>query len=498
MGGSDRVRDLHLLLHNLLTVWLFIFRERLSIGVRRSDPRDRSAREGNGDTNMFIRSRFWVILAATLTGSCGTNLYSGEPKGSSDASPRDAQDPQVDGRASDGVRHARTDGLGGAADNDVNLAADGASDDGGASAEDVTTGRTLDRGAADSSLSGTDVTRTSDVLPPRRCTAPPDDLFINPFNKRSAHHRPVGTGAVYAPDGHPSVVSWMQNPRRAIGMNVGAPWGVSAVPTDASDGMRTIEPLPKECTRIHDLPVTIRMPKEGFETPIQYNPNGCRDGIVVIYDGVAGVPHEIFAYSWSGGAPKGSIHKTWDIRGLGHGTRPGDRLGTSASGVAALFGILRGEEINDADRKVEHALQMSLPRKARQCANMLSREVTLPAVAGDGSMNTPGENQGNIPYGALMALPPVEKGGPDLGPLGLSPRGRRLVEAVRDYGIYVVDGGNCPAMRTDQHVGNADELKAALAKIYPHIRRVLNNDVLGSPVAGGGTPLAPNCAFDAQ
>jgi hypothetical protein len=297
------------------------------------------------------------------------------------------------------------------------------------------------------------------------CTTPKDP-FPNSFNKNSAPHRPVGTGAQYAAANHPSTISRRQG--RAIGINVGAPWGVSVASTDAADPLRTIGAGKANCDKIVGLPKTIRMPKEGFITKVRMNPNGCTDGVVVIYDRVQKVPHQIRQYNWTGGKPLGGQYKTWSSNGLGHGTRPGDRLGTSASGVAALFGVLRGEEINNPSKKVEHALQMALPRKPSQCAMMLSRKFVLPAVGGDGSMNSPGNNLGNIPYGVLMALPPPAKGGPNLDALGLTARGKRLAEAVRDYGIYVVDGGACNAIRADQHVGNASDLKAALSKTSAH------------------------------
>jgi len=325
------------------------------------------------------------------------------------------------------------------------------------------------------------------------CTTP-NDSFVNPFSKNSAHHRPIGTGAQYAPRNHPSTNSWLKV--NGIGINAGAPWGVSVTSTDASDPMRTVGAVSLKCDRVDGLPKTIRMPREGFITRVKLNPNGCTDGVVVIYDRVQKVPHQLRQYNWNGGKPVAGQYKTWSISGLGHGTKRGDRVGTSASGVAALFGILRGDEINNPGRKVEHALQMVLPASSSGCAMMLSREIVLPATSGDGFMNQPGYNLGNIPYGALMALPPPAKGGPNLDALGLSARGKRLAEAVRDYGIYAVDTGNCPALRADQYVQNTGELTAALSKIYPYIRRVLNNDVLGSPTAGGGSAIAPNCAIE--
>lgn len=328
------------------------------------------------------------------------------------------------------------------------------------------------------------------------CTTP-TDIFSNPFNRRSAHHRPVGAGADYAGATAPSTLSWLENSSQSVNINIGAPWGVSVATTDASDPVMTIGTVSLDCDRIVGLPTSIRLPKEGFITPIRMK-RGCTDGVVVIYDGSEEVVHQIRQYNWNDGAPVGGQYKTWDIRGLGHGTRPGDRIGTSASGIAALFGVLRGDEVNEPGRRIEHALQMALPRKPGDCAMMLSREVVLPAVSGDGSMNRPENNLGNIPYGALMALPPPSKGGPDLDNLGLTERGKRLAEAVRDYGIYVVDGGACAALRADQYVRQPAELKAALSAIYPYVRMILNNDVLGSETAGGGDARAPNCAFDAR
>ncbi len=139
---------------------------------------------------------------------------------------------------------------------------------------------------------------------------------------------------------------------------------------------------------------------------------------------------------------------------------------------------------------------------------------------GDANAGQPGENLGYIPYGGLMAIPPVEKGGPDLNKLGLSPPGLRLAEALRDYGAYAVDGGPMPIIRTTEnfppslynqlHFTLSDDLK----KIYMEMRLVLNSvegatarmrpnwgyeGFIGTPTwpAGGGEPIAPNTAIDA-
>ena len=318
----------------------------------------------------------------------------------------------------------------------------------------------------------------------------PKDVVLNPFNKNSAHHRPIGTGAIYANDSHPSVRDWRKG--QSLAINVGSPWGTHVVPVTGSDPQYTITAKSPGI----GLPVTVRLPRSGLETSISFNMYGTYDGVVVTHDRSTGRTHEFFQYDWNGGTPRAAIHREWDIRGLGHGTSPGQRLGTSASGVAMLFGILRGFEINNPGQEIEHALQIGLPARSG-CNIMLSREVVLPATTADAFANNPGNNTGSIPYGALMAIPPsVNTNG-----LGLTEPGRRLARALQRYGAYVVDDAGCNggAMRADQHVSASvrNQLQSDMPKIYPHMRRILNNDVLGNPVAGGGQALAPNCAFDA-
>lgn len=315
----------------------------------------------------------------------------------------------------------------------------------------------------------------------------PKDIFLNPFNKNSAHHRPIGSGAQYASATHPTTKDWMK--KSVFAVNVGGPWGADLATVSNADPLYTVTGTGFNI----GLPTTVRFPAAGFDTNIGYNQYGTTDGVSVIYNRTDNSVHEFFQYKWNNGSPTAAINRQWDIKGLGHGTKSGDRLGTSASGVAMLFGLLRGHEINTPGRKIEHVLQMVLPRLPGEPI-MLSRDIFLPATNRDASAGQPANNTGSIPYGALMALPPSV----NLDSLGLSEPGRRLAEAIRDYGIYVVDGG-AGAIRADQHVSATvrAQLMKDISKIYPHIRMVLNNDnVLSSAAAGGGTPRAPNCAYD--
>ena len=326
------------------------------------------------------------------------------------------------------------------------------------------------------------------------CSSSKSDLFLNPYNKNSAHHRPIGTAALYASDTHASTRDWQK--ANVFNINNGTPFGTDVYTVGTSDPIRSIAAR-AICDRVQNLPVALRLPAGGMGGNLQNNTSGCPDGDVVVHDRVTGSTHHLRQFEWNSGAPRAGQYRTFDIRGLGHGTRPDERLGMAATGVAGLFGILRGYELNTPGFKIEHALRMGIPRKPG-CNIMLSRTFVLPATSGDSSRNLAGYNTGNIPYGGLMALPRSV----NIDTLGLSEMGARLARAIQQYGIYVGDGGGCaaPGLEADQFVtlANRRSLRHDILKLYPRMRLVLNNDVLRSPVAGGGTPIGENCAFDAS
>ncbi len=324
------------------------------------------------------------------------------------------------------------------------------------------------------------------------CSTPKGDLFLNPFNRSSAHHRPIGTGAQYASATHAATRDWLKASK--FNVNTGGAWGTTIVATTGSDPTRSIGARAR-CDNVAGLPVTLRFPRAGLITAVENNGSGCPDGDVVLFDRTVNKPHHLRQYNWNGGRPTAGQYRSFDARGRGHGTRPSERLGMAATGVAGLFGVLRGFEINQPGHKIEHALRMGLPRKPG-CRIMLSRDVVLPATSGDRNRTNSGYNTGHIPYGGLLALPASV----NIGSLGLSEPGRRLAEAIRNYGIYVGDGGGCSAgaLEADQTVSATvrRQLVNDIPKIYRHMRLVLNNNVLGSAVAGGGASLGENCAFD--
>lgn len=310
------------------------------------------------------------------------------------------------------------------------------------------------------------------------CQAPVD-FFANPFAKESAHHRPIGSDAVFADATHPSTISLQKSGFNNINSNNG--YGINIYKSTSADPLLTVTGSGPDI----GLPVTLHVPQNA-------NNGLTGDAVVVIHDTTSNTTHEFYHWRWNDGAPTARIHREWDIKGLGHSQPGGPRVGVSASGVAGMFGLLRGHEVNTPGYEIQHALQISLSRT--KCGNQIQNDVVWPAAATDKFCKTDADLcSGDIPYGALLALPPST----DIANLDLSEPGRRVAEALQNYGVYVVDTTGCPNMRGDQDIdaGVRRALIDDMRKVYPLLRRVLNNSV-GETDSGGGTPRAENCAFD--
>jgi hypothetical protein len=306
----------------------------------------------------------------------------------------------------------------------------------------------------------------------------PVDVFANPFGKDSAHHRPIGSGAVFADRNHPSTVSLLKNGFNTVNPVTGVFQATSA------DPLLTVTYAGPPASL--GLPVTLRVPRNLTSSAI--------DGVIYINDVTTGKTHEFYHWKWVDGKPKAATHRELDLRGLGHSRPGGPRVGASASGASVMFGLMRGHEVNTPGYKIEHAMQITLSYKAN-CAGQPSPKIVWPAASIDGyCKRDPSLCPGNIPYGALLALPPSV----NINNLGLSDPGKRLAEALQKYGTYVVDTTrSCPNMRGDQTITAATRatLSADMKKIYPLLRMVLNSDA-GQTASGGGTPRAENCAFN--
>lgn len=321
------------------------------------------------------------------------------------------------------------------------------------------------------------------------CTAP-RDLFFNPFTYRSAHHRPIGSGALYARENDPTTQSWLRG-RDSWRVNSNNGWGRNAFLTTAADPETLVNwsgdfGVSKGIGEFGGLGLPTRL-----RVTVGAANGRVSDSIVILVDDE--MAQEFYRWWDNDGAPTAAIRRDWSLRDTGHGSSPWQLVGVSASGQAGLFGLLRGFEINTPGQRIEHVLTSAIPPSLLSA----SGEILWPATGYDGCVKQ-GCTSGTIPYGALFALPPPERGGPDLATLGLSEPGLRLAEALRDYGTYVQDKGANLTLPADQHVAPAliPALNHDLNIVQPYLRMVTNN-ARGQEASGGGSPRAANCAFDA-
>ncbi len=349
----------------------------------------------------------------------------------------------------------------------------------------------------------TGVNSNGDSNTPSREPASVEDWFRYPFSKESAQWRPIGTGAQYSANSDPATQALIKtNPVQINHNNV---YGAAASISSPNDPLVTIK-----WNGAHSgngLPVTIRM---AANEPFFDKDQGDRsfellNPVTLLVDSFYGI---------SRSKKEASIHKVYDIRGLGHGKKLGDRIAMSASGASSLLGALRAFEVQTPGLAIQHAHAMAVPRSpGHNTPLLLSKAIQWPACGGDSSSSRPDHNTGPIAYGALLAIPPVSKGGPDFDKMNppLSEAGRRLFESFRRYGIYLIDGGQTAAFRADGPINQAlvDKLKVDFKNHLFKNLRVVTNSVngatasvkvgnsyshqgnIGTPSypAGGGEPL---------
>ena len=353
--------------------------------------------------------------------------------------------------------------------------------------------------------------------------ATPQEMFDRPLNASLAQNRPIGTGATYSglQDTSSLAMAMQQNLASLQGSgNINDKWpnGNWLTINNSGHTLRDVTYYSASGTGTPNFfPVSIRVPPGPWDSLIGSGDCGC-----LILDAAGADPYRMIAiyrfnrnFFWTGDSGRAD-----DIRSAGHappGISVPARFGTTAGGPSYVFGTIRKAEV-DARVPWRHALHMVLPRyPSHPGGPRLSRRIQWPCSADDWDANNPDNNTGAIPYGGLLAIPPVSKGGPNLDTLGLTPLGRILYECMRDYGAYVNDGGANANIRCDSTLASGDwsDIRAALRNMWQYCRVVTNSvpdataqriinggytGQIGTPTypAGGGDPIAPNMAFDAD
>jgi hypothetical protein len=357
------------------------------------------------------------------------------------------------------------------------------------------------------------------------------DLFVNPYNRLSAHHRPVGAGAEYGvpgTTGEPTRGRIGIVTRIALGL---APANKKYIHRVApTDPQRTIT-FSGEAAGSgggRGLPITLRMP-DG----VPYPTTG-EDRNVILWPRDGGTV-DLCTMFYGFDHDKGTARyaKAWPLSGLDF-TDGSDEFdaGSGASRMRWPAGVLRGFEINpEHPPPIRHAFQATATRhsnpdsrkspKAPPSRHVLSKIYVWPAYGTDAGATNPNANLGDIPYGTRLVI--RRQDFEQKEKLGLSPRGRVIFDTLSYYGMYLVDGqgqydaardGAVIQQRCDHAVSReaAEDINAQLMKILPLLWPVRNPRPLdreteifpadGLPYAGGGGPLDPrhsiNTAWDAR
>lgn len=339
------------------------------------------------------------------------------------------------------------------------------------------------------------------------------NYFLNPWNADSALHRPIGTGAVYADDSHPSTQQIIRHQGKGT-LNHVYPNGHMAILENDNDPLYTITSTGSGV----GLPTSVRLPADW---PPGWNATNSASGdrAVSIINAVTWQTKDFYHFNRNN--QTADFQKSVDLTGLGHGTAINQRPGSAAAGPSSFWGAVRSHEILAAGAPIQHAHGLVVTRFDTHFAALLGMQIQWPATAGDTTASTvPGHNQGPLPYGALLAIPPSVNLD-NLSP-ALSEPGRRLFQSMQDYGVYVIDGGGQWNLRCDGTVPNStfEALRADFRAHMWRLRLVLNsvsgataacikttngqfatnNGFIGTPSypAGGGNPRAINNAIGAS
>lgn len=317
-------------------------------------------------------------------------------------------------------------------------------------------------------------------------TRAPNDFFQNPYSADSPHHRPIGTGARYAPDNDPSTNSLMHSNFTTV--NIGLPWGNYIIQTDQGQPLRQITAHPG--ANGLNLPLSLRFAQFVTLGPVSGN---YYDNIVIIVDVPSLTVYVFSEFVWlSGGDPQAAYCKIHALDGIGTD-------GIGASRINGMLGITRGFELADPNREIGHVMQFTA--MSQTTSSDMKNQYVWPARGTDSFCDGTTSCVGAIPYGSLWALPQsVYTDDYINNSMGLSAMGKRLARQLRNYGGYFVDGANGRPSRGDQDITAAlqTEHNTQMKLIYPHLRMILNNVQTDTYVAGGGTAIAPNTAWNSD
>ena len=134
------------------------------------------------------------------------------------------------------------------------------------------------------------------------------DLFRNPFGKGSAHHIPIGSGAVYGASNDPITLAWNTRAMSSVRSNTGN--GINIYKTDISMTPVTVT---AKANSFGTFPVTLNMPS------LVRNPEDLllaegSDAVIILIEPDGFSAHEFYQWTWNNGAPSATGHRQWSAK----------------------------------------------------------------------------------------------------------------------------------------------------------------------------------------
>lgn len=362
---------------------------------------------------------------------------------------------------------------------------------------------------------------------------PSSDLFDNPFNKLSVHHRPIGAGALPGiPASYNSsetlVTAAVPGSRGRLDivgsyeLNTGPKFFKLSIKNEASDTPRTITWNGTQSGS--NLPVRLKLPAgaglELYQSPAKDSNPGVFDKANSSDKG-PGLYHLFFGYA-DDVKTAGLVHM-YPLDGLDYPGLDSYSRGSSASALRWPSTILKAAEINPTNpAPIHHPFNVACTRNqsgVEAALHVLSTRRCWPAKSVDGSQTDNG-NKGDIPYGARGYLTAANYSWL-LSNYSWSARQKVILDVHRYYGVLFLDGSGTVRviggvrkavlqLRTEPGILPAvnAEINTALSRILPRLSLMMNprpytseTELTGGlPYAGGGGPIdsnSVNSAFDA-
>jgi hypothetical protein len=316
------------------------------------------------------------------------------------------------------------------------------------------------------------------------------DKWLWPFASTSIWNMPIGAGAIYVPANFQRAYFFGADEGLFFKLKAGDPLRPVYSPGNWGPG---------RCTGTQSMKVSLPIPDDlivpdATKDPY-YTPNNV--SAFLMPDGKTVEQFEPLARCKTGGSVYGWRHPWGGVDIYGDGIK-GTHFG---SGLSAIGGSIRKGELTN-DQPIRHALKVTIWGKKYLYYSPEVPGYRWPADRADGyAAKEYGGTNPKLVQGSLLAIPPSVTE-TDLN-LKTQP-GKKLFQALQDYGAYVVDDAYWDSYNLAVEKGVIKEFRATygydftgiqgdfyedMMKLFQTLQVVDNNG--SKSIGGGGKPRAP-------